>query len=157
MSDYEHIKALRYKPTEEEIKKLCAEIEVWKKEKPEEAEIHCWCDSCDDWPDYLRIKFKDLFFRDFSTERRNYWDIGFSETERYLDFVLYSDYGEESDDWYRARYLTKTEQDKYREKFEQIFPGLDMNRVHLVDFCWYNCCEPEDIYEPTDDDFNKEV
>ena len=158
MSDYNHIKALRYKPTDEEIKALCIEIEEWKKTKPEEAKKYCWITS-NDWTEYLKeVKFPELFEKDYKNSMHKHFDIGFSDTNvRYLDLVLLDTYGKEYDDWYKARYTTLNEQEKYRKDFEEIFPSLDMSRVHLVDFCWYNCCEPDDCYEPSDDPFYKEV
>lgn len=155
MSDYVHNKALRYKPTEEDINKIYTEMLEWRKEHPDDCR---WIHDRDDWGDYLEsVKFEELFDRKYKKDVKGYFDIGFGTSERYLDFILYSDYGEESGEWYKARYTTPNEQNKYRETFEQIFPGLDMNRVHVVDYCWYNCCEPEDCWDPEADDFNEEV
>lgn len=155
MSDYEHIKALRYKPTEEEIDKIYAEMQEWRMNNPDKFS---WmeADNRQDWGDYLEyVKYPDLINQE--SPFCPLFQIGFGDSERYLDLVLYSDYGGESGDWYKVRTTTPNEQAKYRAEFEKIFPGLDMSRVHLIDMCWYNCCEPNNCWELTDDDFNKEV
>lgn len=146
MSEYRHIKALRYKPTEEEIKKLEEELENWKNGTPEEYEEYSYIDT---WGEYLEHKFPDLI----GYKKR--FDIGFGETERYLDLILLSKYGD--GEWYRTRFTTPDEQAKYRAEFEQIIPGLCMSRVHLVDFCYYDGCEPADCWAVETDPFYQEV
>ena len=39
------------------------------------------------------------------------------------------------------------------------FPEVDMNKVHLVEFCWYNCSEAPDYYsmDKGKDPFYEEV
>ena len=49
--------------------------------------------------------------------------------------------------------ITKNEKEKYRPIWEQILPGIDMNKVRLVEFCWYNCSEAPDYYDNLNDPF----
>lgn len=77
--------------------------------------------------------------------------------KQFIDYVLESEYGSSAGDWGRTRALTKNEQDKYRPIFEQIFKNIDMNKVRLVEYCWYTCSEAPDYYDDDSDDFNKEV
>lgn len=77
--------------------------------------------------------------------------------KEFIDYVLESDYGCTAGDWGRTRALTKNEQDKYRPIFNQIFKDIDMNKVRLVEYCWYNCSEAPDYYDEDSDDFGKEV
>lgn len=60
--------------------------------------------------------------------------------KNYIDYVLTSNY--DGDGEYRkTRALTENEKEKYRPIWEQILPGIDMNQVRLVEFCWYGCSE----------------
>ena len=65
----------------------------------------------------------------------------------FIDYVLESEYGTSIGDWGRNRELYQEEKDKYRPIFEQIFPNIDMNKVRLVEYCWYNCSEAPDYYD----------
>ena len=60
-------------------------------------------------------------------------------------------------DWGKNRPLTTNEKEKYSELFSKI--GVtDMDKVRLVEYCWYNCSEAPDYYdEASGDDFYKEV
>ena len=60
-------------------------------------------------------------------------------------------------DWGKNRSLTANEKEKYSELFSKI--GVtDMDKVRLVEYCWYNCSEAPDYYdEASGDDFYKEV
>lgn len=75
----------------------------------------------------------------------------------FIDYVLESDYGCSYGDWGKNRALSDNEKDKYKKVFEQIFPDIDMNKVRLVEYCWYNCSEAPDYYDKESDDFSKEV
>ena len=65
----------------------------------------------------------------------------------FIDYKLEHSYGEDCGDWGRNRELYQEEKDKYRPIFEQIFPNIDMNKVRLVEYCWYNCSEAPDYYD----------
>lgn len=154
MSDYEHNKALRYKPTEQDIELIGKEIEEWRINNRESAEKYSWIREKSDWPDYLEcIKFPELI------GYKKKFECSFGDTERYIDLMLYHDYGIENSEWYKVRYTTKTEQDRFRKDFKEIFPGLDMDRTRVVDYCYYNCCEPNDLWEvkTESDEFYKEM
>lgn len=160
MSDYEHIKAVRYKPTEEEIDKIFEGLKEWRKQ----TDDYCWIKSRDDWYDYLEdVKFELLFNR--NGRDRDYFSIGYGysyegdQTNHYVDFVLFRSYGDESGEWKRSRYLSDTEKEKWKIKFQKIFPNPDVDRLRLVDYCWYNGVEDPDVYDPEDieDDFYNEV
>ncbi len=74
----------------------------------------------------------------------------------YLDYVLDTDhdcYGE----YYKSRELYQKEQERYEGMFKQLLPKINMNDVHLVEYCWYNCSEPDDCYSTTTDPFYEEV
>lgn len=77
--------------------------------------------------------------------------------EFFLDYVLKYNYGWDSGDWGKTRELYESEKNKYRPIFQQILPNVDMDKVKLVEFCWYNCSEAPDYYEPLKDDFYNEV
>lgn len=153
MSDYCHVKALRYKLTEADVASLANEIETWKIVHPEQAAKYSFIHDVDDWGSYIEfIKFPR------AGKKTGYFSEGYTDADaKYLDYVLCHDYGVDSDEWYRARYTTANEQAKYKDLFKAIFQDIDMSRVHVVDYCWYNCCEPCDVYDPQEDEFYKEV
>lgn len=75
----------------------------------------------------------------------------------FLDYVLDSDYGEDCGDWGKTRALTENEKTKYKSIFEQVLSDVDINKVRLVEFCWYNCSEAPDYYDEINDNFYYEV
>lgn len=78
-------------------------------------------------------------------------------TEGYfLDYVL--DYEYDADgEFGKIRDLYESEKQKYKPIFDQILGDCDMDKVRLVEFCWYNCCEAPDYYDKSDDPFFEEV
>lgn len=75
--------------------------------------------------------------------------------ESYIDLVL-----ERESDWDgeygKTRALTENEKKKYRPIWEKIIPGIDMSKVRLVEFCWYNATEAADYYDDVNDPFYTE-
>ena len=105
----------------------------------------------DDFSWYLENAFPDLF---------NYATVGkfqIAPTEEYfLDYVL--EYEWDVDGEYgKTRALYETEKEKYLPVFQKIDPGIDMNYVRLVEFCWYNSTEAPNYYDDTKDSFYDEV
>ena len=87
-------------------------------------------------------------------------DYRTDEVCAYIDYELFTSYGEECDDFGRTRALTEKEQDKYEPIFKDFVKGLvdiDKTKLRLVDYCYYNCCEPQAYYDETDDSFYDEV
>ena len=110
----------------------------------------------EDWEDdvsfYLEQEFKELFA--YSTPKK----FQLSPTcEDFIDYVLESEYGADAGDWGKVRELYESEKEKYRPVFQQIDPNVNMDKVRLVEFCWYNCCEAPDYYDNTNDTFYEEV
>lgn len=65
--------------------------------------------------------------------------------ELYLDYVL--EYERNTCGEYgKVRELYPSEKEKYRSIFKQILPNINMNLVHLVEFCWYNNSEAPNYY-----------
>ena len=71
----------------------------------------------------------------------------------YLSYVLFYRYGEDDGEFGRNRFLSPTEQEKYKPIFEQVLPEIDASKLKYVDYCYYNCCESPDFYN-SHDDFN---
>ena len=73
----------------------------------------------------------------------------------YIDFVL--SYEFDCDGEYgKTRALTANERRKYQPIWEQIIPGIDMERVRLVEFCWYDATEAPSYYSNVNDPFYTE-
>ena len=105
----------------------------------------------DDYPYYLERAFPDLF----SYRTKHMFQIA-PTSESFLDYVLESEWDADGE-YGITRALTDREKEKYRPKFAQIDPDINMDFVRLVEFCWYNCCEAPDYYDGTNDPFYNEV
>lgn len=74
----------------------------------------------------------------------------------FVDYVLDSE--QDADGEYgKTRALSEKEQTKYLAMWREIIPDIDMSRVRLVEFCWYNGTEAPDYYDETDDPFYDEI
>lgn len=89
-------------------------------------------------------KFGDIFY--WSNPRVGKFDVA-PTVEWFIDFVLEENYGDECGDWGKVRALTEAEQSKYLPVFQKLYPSVDMSKVHLVEFCWYNCSEAPGYYD----------
>ena len=74
----------------------------------------------------------------------------------FIDYVLDKEW-DANGEWGKTRALYTQEQDKYRPIWQQILPDIDMSKVRLVEFCWYNGCEAPDYYDDTKDSFYDEI
>lgn len=105
----------------------------------------------EDWADELEYKLRDLF---------GYADIGKFQraptVELFIDFVLEYEYDADGEYGY-VRELYDNEKELFRPVFEKLAPDIDMNLVHLVEFCWYNCSEAPDYYSLTESPFYAEI
>lgn len=97
-----------------------------------------------DWVDMLDIDWDELF--DYGVENR----FQRAPTEKFfIDYVLHYDSDCDDGEWYKSRDLSVKEQEKFRPIFYQLDPDIDMSNVKLVEFCWYNCSEAPDYYDPS--------
>ena len=132
MSDYVRKKQVLYPVTKELLKKL----------------------NCDDIYDLeekfpARSKFEAGGFIDYS---------GTKNYNQYLAYELDSNYGTESGEFGRARFLKPAEQEKYKKLFSEVIPEdlIDPTLFKYVDYCYYNCCEADDYYVKKDS-FEEEI
>lgn len=72
------------------------------------------------------------------------------KSAEYLSFILYFTYGKECGDFGWSRFLTSSEQEKYKKIFEQVLPTVDTSKLKYVDYCYYNACESSDYYKHGD-------
>lgn len=101
-------------------------------------------------------KYGDMFY--WNGHRVGKFDVAPTE-EWFIDFVLDEEYGADCGEWGKVRDLTAEERLKYLPVFQKLYPKVNMNNVHLVEFCWYNCSEAPSYYS-TDkgkDPFYEEV
>jgi hypothetical protein len=103
---------------------------------------------------FLEQKFYNLF---------KYAEIGYFQTapteEDFIDFVLDYEY-DCSGEYGKIRNLYELERERFLPVFQQINPNftiVDMEKVRLVEFCWYNGTEAEGYYEPNEDPFFEEI
>lgn len=75
----------------------------------------------------------------------------------FLDFVIDYEYGS-CGDYGRTRELMETEKERFYPIFKQVLPHLEnMDKVRLVEFCWYNGTDAPSYYDPQEDPFYEEV
>lgn len=65
----------------------------------------------------------------------------------FFDLVLRERVAPDCESYGRTRGLTGAEHRKYSPYFVALFPDCPMERVRLVDFCWYDGAEAPDYYE----------
>lgn len=132
MSDYVRNKQVLYPVTKELLEKLDCE------------DIYDLEDKCP-----FHSKFKAECFVDYE---------GTGDCNRYLAWELSHDYGVESGDFGRARFLKPAEQEKYKKLFSEVIPEdlIDPSLFKYVDYCYYNCCEADDYYVKKDS-FEEEI
>jgi len=122
MSDYVHNKVIRLPFPSEVINKAGAN------------DVH-------DCERYLKDLLGDLW-----DKGNNSFEIGFSESAYYIDWVYYSTYGENSNDFGNVRMLTKKELKEIKPYFNKLEINYKDEDLRHVDYCYYNCCEPPDYY-----------
>ena len=136
MSDYAHYKVVRYLPTEENYKAVNVPLD-----DPYELQ------------DVLESK------SGLGRPRAYYFEVCATDENYYLDYVLEYSYGEECGEWGKVRRLSEGETDRWCLKVQEIFPGSEIKRENfrVVDYCYYNCCEPPDYFDERYDSFYDEV
>lgn len=87
--------------------------------------------------------------------------VDYSGTKNYNQYLAYeldSDYGVESGEFGRSRFLKPSEQEKYKKLFSEVIPEdlIDPTLFKYVDYCYYNCCEADDYYVKKDS-FEEEI
>ena len=82
----------------------------------------------------------------------------FLTEELFLDYVLEYEW-DANGEYGKVRELYPSEKEKYKQIFQQILPDVNMDLIHLVEFCWYNCSEAPSYYsmDKRKDKFYKEV
>ena len=102
-------------------------------------------DSCE----YVEKHFSEDVFDPYG---RKLHTFRFAPTEReFVDYLLEYD-GDSDGEYGKVRELYDSEKDKYRNIFQQLGP-IDMDKVRLVEFCWYNATEAPDYYDIESDPF----
>ena len=102
----------------------------------------------DSW-EYVEKHFSEDVFDPY---RRKLHTFTFAPTESpFVDYML--EYDGDSDGKYgKVRELYNSEEDRYRDIFQQL-GTIDMDKVRLVEFCWYNATEAPDYYDIESDPF----
>lgn len=114
---------------------------------PKEIMDKCDADSADDCEPYLKELLGELFDR----RKTNSFQIECTHDGYYIDWVYYSTYGEESGDFGFARMLTQKELDVIKPYFNKLEVSYKDEDLRVVDYCYYNCCEPTDYYKIKDE------
>lgn len=76
----------------------------------------------------------------------------------FIDYNLPCGYAD--GDWGKSRTLYDSEFTKYEKIFNELFSyqlRLSKDDFRVVEYCWYDCCEPQSYFDETTDDFYQEV
>lgn len=104
--------------------------------------------DADSW-EYVERHFSEDVFDPYG---RKLHTFTFAPTESaFVDYILEYD-GDSDGDYGKVRELYDSEKDRYRDIFQQL-GTIDMNKVRLVEFCWYNATEAPDYYDIESDPF----
>lgn len=88
----------------------------------------------------------------FDPYGRKLYTFTFAPTERrFVDYLLEYD-GDSDGEYGKVRELYPIESEKYLDTFRQL-GKIDMDKVRLVEFCWYNATEAPDYYDIESDPF----
>lgn len=129
MSDYVHKKAVR----------LPFPIEIL---------ILCNTDDAYECENYLKNLLDDLWMND----EKNSFFIESTDNAVYIDWVYHYTYGEESGDWGNVRVLSDNELKIIKPYFDKLLVEYKDDDLRVIDYCYYNCCEPTDYYNINNDD-----
>lgn len=78
--------------------------------------------------------------------------FSFAPTNReFVDYILQYGIGGAAE-YGKVRELYSIESEKYLDTFRQL-GTIDMHKVRLVEFCWYNATEAPDYYDIESDPF----
>ncbi len=125
MSDYVHRKAVRV-PFPKEILEKCNTKDPY------------------DCENYLKEILAELWNCQKNT---HVFELGYSDIAYYIDWVYYYTYGETSGDFGTARYLTDNELNTIKPYFDKLNINYKNEDLRVVEYCYYNCCDPPDYYE----------
>lgn len=115
---------------------------------PYEPESWGWDPYADSW-EYVKQHFSEDVFDPYS---RKIHTFTFAPTEKeFVDYILEYDWDFEGE-YGKVRELYTIESEKYLDTFRQL-GTIDMDKVRLVEFCWYNATEAPDYYDIEDDPF----
>jgi hypothetical protein len=120
-------------------------------------------DACNlgDSKDYDDFEFDLLEKYPRLKDKFDYAEVGkfmtcFTSNDLYIDFVLDYDY-DANGEYGKVRELYPSEIEKFMPIFKLIDEDIDMSKVRYVEYCYYNCCEPDDYYDTTKDEFYNEL
>lgn len=102
----------------------------------------------DSWG-YIEKHFSENVFDPYG---RRVHTFSFAPTNRdFVDYILQYGIGSASE-YGKVRELYPIESEKYLDTFRQL-GTIDMDKVRLVEFCWYNAAEAPDYYDIESDPF----
>ena len=106
----------------------------------------------DDPDDILQSKYPGVV----SYKDAGKFTVTYTSDGLFLDYILEHEWDCDGE-YVKVRELRDSEKELYRKVFQLICPDIDMDKVRLVDYCYYNCCEPDGYYDITSDPFYKEL
>lgn len=106
----------------------------------------------DDPDDILQSKYPGAV----SYKDAGKFTVTYTSDGSFLDYILEHEWDCDGE-YCKVRELRDSEKELYRKVFQVICPDIDMDKVRLVDYCYYNSCEPDGYYDITTDPFYKEL
>ena len=137
MSDYERNKVIRYRPSEKALN-------YWKNLVKEDS---------DDLYEILSA-VEDFFGKTF---RDNSFEVTCTYDNIYIDILLDHSYGEDTGEWGKIRRLYPAEFERAKKHFDKLGIEVEESNLKVVEYCYYNACEPDDYFDETEDPFYNEI
>lgn len=92
------------------------------------------------------INDKGLLYDVRQPENRGF-EVQCTDAEFCLDYVLKREGFADDGDYGYARELTEEEKQEAKPLFDALGIQYNINDIHYVHYCWYNCSEPPYYYE----------
>lgn len=134
MSCYEHNKSIRLLVTDNVLKDL---------------DFEDWDALCDGFDDIVEEKYPELSL----CTRVPRLSISWSDTQHYIELLLYHEFDVGDGGWAIANMLSDKEAEFFVPIFNRVGLNVKAEDLRKVDYCWYNCCDPPDCFDIEDNDY----
>ena len=105
-----------------------------------------------DCEDYLEDLLGDDWY--FNNDIFSGFEIVPTTKNIYLDYVIHHTTEDCFDEFGFSFKLSKEDIDLYKPLFDKLNIDYNVEDLRKVVYCYYNCCEPEDCYEVSDNLFD---
>lgn len=105
-----------------------------------------------DCEDYLEQLLRDDWYWNSNVDRG--FDIVTTTTDTYLDYIIQRTIDDCFGEFGYSFKLSQEDLDLYKSLFDKLGVEYNPDDLRKVVYCYYNCCEPEDYYEVSENLFD---